>query len=97
MTPLMEKIADELIISPEELAQKSLFAFIERERRLTQMDVADLQDRYGVQASAELARKIEQRQVYAHPAWEELIEWEQLEAYYKQLEYWHQELTANHV
>lgn len=97
MTPVLEMIADELVISPRELERRSLLAFIERERRLTQMDVADLQDRYGVQQANELAQKIENRQVYSHPAWEELIEWEQLEGYGRRLEHWQQELVAANV
>lgn len=81
MTPVLEMIADDLVISPQELEFRSLLAFIERERRLTQMDIADLQERYGVEHASELSKRIENRQVYSHPAWEELIEWEQLEAY----------------
>ncbi len=81
-------MADELVISAQELERRSLLVFIERERRLTQMDVADLQDRYSVQQASELARKIENRQVHSHPAWEELIEWEQLEEYGSRLAHW---------
>ena len=97
MTAVLEMIADELVISAQELERRSLLAFIERERRLTQMDVADLQDRYSVQQASELAMKIENRQVYSHPAWEELIEWEQLEGYGARLEYWQRELVAANV
>jgi|GEM_PF-915203 len=97
MTPVLEKIADELVISAQELERRSLLAFIERERRLTQMDVADLQDRYGVHKPTALAQKIEECDVYAHPAWEELIEWEQLEAYERRLNNWQEELTSINV
>jgi len=88
----VKQIARELTVSPEELQRRSLQAFIERERRLTSLDIADLQDRYGVQTAAELADKIEGGEVYAHPAWEELIEWERLEAYLTRLEQWQAEL-----
>jgi predicted nuclease of restriction endonuclease-like RecB superfamily len=97
MTPVLEMIADELVISAQELERRSLLAFIEREHRLTQMDVADLQDRYGVQQASELASKIENRQIYSHPAWEELIEWEQLEGYGMRLAHWQRELVAANV
>jgi len=97
MTAVLEMIADELVISAQELERRSLLAFVERERRLTQMDVADLQDRYSVQQASELAMKIENRQVYSHPAWEELIEWEQLEGYGERLEHWQRELTARNA
>ena len=50
-----------------------------------QLDIADLQDRYSVSTSAELVARIEQGQIYSHPAWEESIEWENLEAYIDRL------------
>jgi len=92
MAIAVKQIARELTVSPEELQRRSLQAFIERERRLAHLDIADLQDRYGVRTAAELAAKIEQGEVYSHPAWEELIEWERLEAYLARLEQWQAEL-----
>lgn len=92
MTIAVKQIASELTVSPEELQRRSLQAFIERERRLANLDIADLQDRYGVQTAEELAAKIERGEVYAHPAWEESIEWERLEAYLIRLAQWQAEL-----
>ena len=92
MTFAIEQIARELTLTPSELQHRSLKAFIERERRLAQLDMADLQDRYGVATAAELARRIELGQVYSHPAWEEMIEWERLEAYVVRLDEWQAEL-----
>ena len=92
MAVAVKQIAKELTVSPEKLQRLSLQAFIERERRLTNLDIADLQDRYGVQTAAELAIKIEQGEIYAHPAWEESIEWERLEAYLIRLAQWQVEL-----
>ena len=92
MAVAVKQIAKELTVSPEKLQRLSLQAFIERERRLTNLDIADLQDRYGVQTAAELAIKIEQGEIYAHPAWEESIEWERLEAYLNRLAQWQVEL-----
>jgi hypothetical protein len=48
MTIAIEKLAKALDLSPEELHRRSLKAFLEREIRTTQLDIADLQDRYGV-------------------------------------------------
>ena len=92
MAVAVKQIAKELTVSPEKLQRLSLQAFIERERRLTNLDIADLQDRYGVQTAAELAIKIEKGEIYAHPAWEESIEWERLEAYLIRLAQWQVEL-----
>lgn len=86
-------IANELRVAPAELQRRSLEAFIERERRLALLDIADLQDRYGVRSAAELAAKIERQEIPSHPAWEELIEWQNLEAYLERLAQWQTELS----
>lgn len=85
MTIAVEQIAQQLTVSLAELQHLSLHAYFEREQRLTRLDIADLQDRYTVRTAAELAANIEQGNVHSHPAWEELIEWEQLEAYFNRL------------
>jgi hypothetical protein len=85
MTDAVEHIAKELTISRRELERRSLDAFIERERRLANLDIAKLQDRYGVRTARELANRIEIKAVYSHPAWEEMIEWERLEVYLQRL------------
>ncbi len=97
MTVVLERLADDLAVAPAELERRSLLAYIERERRLSALDIADLQDRYGVRTSRELAQRIEQRLIYAHPAWEELIEWKQLEAYAERLLGWESELARDDV
>jgi hypothetical protein len=86
MTIAIEHFASELKISPTELLQRSLIAFLERERRAVQQDVADLQDRYDARTLSELRTKIESKKIYSHPAWEDLIEWQNLEAYANQLD-----------
>lgn len=97
MAVVLERLAFDLALAPQELERRSLLAFIERERRLTALDICDLQDRYGVRTHQELAERIEQRLIYAHPAWEELIEWERLEAYGARLERWESELEHGDV
>lgn len=86
MSLLTKTIARELQISPEELIQRSLKSFLEREIRAVQMDIGDFQDRYNVQTSGELRTRIEQGEIYSHPAWEEAIEWERLEDYLSRLQ-----------
>ncbi|MCP4359599.1 MAG: hypothetical protein GY796_16450 [Chloroflexi bacterium] len=52
---------------------------------MTELDIADLQDRYSVVSPEELKAKIDSGDFYSHPAWEEMIEWENLVAYQKRL------------
>lgn len=97
MTISLEQMAAELTVSPAELQQRSLRAFADLELRLVNLDIADLQDRYGVRTAAELQMRIQQGHIYAHPAWEESIEWEQLEAYRARFEAWALELGQQDV
>ena len=94
MSIVLERLADELTISPDELERRSLLAFVELEQRLAKMDIANLEDRYGVRTSEELVAGIEQGLLYSHPAWEDSIEWEQLAAYLARLVRWQAELDC---
>ena len=86
MTIALEKAAHTLQISPEQLWQESLRAYVSREKRLTRMDIADLQDRYGVSDPQELTKRIKAEEIYSHPAWEDSIEWENLLAHIERLD-----------
>lgn len=86
MVMVLEQVAETLQVSPEDLWRQSLDAYIQREKRLVQLDVADVQDRYRVSSTAELRRKIEDGVIYSHPAWEDLIEWETLQAHMQRLD-----------
>jgi hypothetical protein len=85
MFPVLEDVAQTLNIAPDSLWRESLDAYIARELRLTALDIADLQDRYGVGSPEKLKAKIDSGDVYSHPAWEDLIEWENLTAYRERL------------
>ena len=86
MAVSVNTIARQLELSPEDLLKRCLLSFLEREKRAAQMDIGDLQDRYGARSAADLRAKIERGEVYSHPAWEEAIEWEQLETHLHRLE-----------
>src|SRR3990172_9121657 len=82
----VERAARELNMPLDGLMQRSLQAFLRQEIRAVQMDVADFQDRYGVTTAKKLRTKIENGNVYSHPAWEDAIEWEKLEDHLNRLE-----------
>ncbi len=81
MTLSVQDVAQELQIPPAELIERSLRSFLEREIRAVQRDIDDLRDRYGVRTVDELRAQVERGDIYSHPAWEDAIEWEQLEAH----------------
>ena len=85
MTPTIEQISKELNLSSKILLNRSLLAYLEHELRLAEEDIADIRDKYLVATKTEFEKKIKSKQIYSHPAWEDLITWENLESYIKKL------------
>ncbi len=73
---LIKEIAEQLQIPSKELVEGGAIAYLERELRLAERDIADLRDRYGVLSPEQLEQLITTGRVYSHPAWEDLIVWE---------------------
>jgi len=88
------QVARALTLSPDELVQRSLRAFVESEIRLAEQDIADIRERYHAFTPQELDEKIESHQVYSHPAWEDLIGWETLLDYIAQLRALRQQMES---
>lgn len=85
MGPTINQISKELNIPPDELTQRSLFAYLEHELRLAEEDIADIRDKYLVATRAELEKNIKSKKIYSHPAWEDLIVWENIEEHIAKL------------
>ena len=81
----VEKIAKALDISPKDLLAEGTLAYLHKELRLVEEDLADLRERYELLSHRELEEKIHKGLLPAHPAWEDLIEWESLDAYKQKL------------
>lgn len=79
------QISKELNIPPDELTKRSLLAYIEHELRLAEENIADIRDKYFVATRAELEKKIKSKKIYSHPAWEDLIAWENTEEHIAKL------------
>ena len=67
--------------SEEEIINRSLISFIERELRLTEADIADLRERYNVITREELYEAITTKNIASHPAWDDYIVWKNKERY----------------
>lgn len=78
---LAEEVSRELRIASGDLIEKGMIAYLERELRLAEEDIADLRERYGAISAKELERLISSENLPSHPAWEDLIVWENLENY----------------
>ncbi|MBW2333338.1 MAG: hypothetical protein JRF08_07930 [Deltaproteobacteria bacterium] len=85
MDNLLNNISETLSIPPDQIITLGIKAFLEREIRLAELDIADLRDKYLVASQEELGNKIKNKDINSHPAWEDLIAWENSEKYITQL------------
>ncbi len=85
MSISLTKISKDLNIPSEELINRGVLAYLGHETRFAEDDIADIRDKYFVATRAQLERKIKNKEIYSHPAWEDLITWENLEAYIRKL------------
>lgn len=85
MGPTITQISKELNIPPDELTQRSLLAYLEHELRLAEEDIADIRDKYLVTTKTELEKDIKSKKIFSHPAWEDLITWENTEEHIAKL------------
>lgn len=67
------------------LIHRGLISFIEKEIRLTDLDIADLVDRYNVASKEDLYGTIKSKRISSHPAWEDYIVWKNKEKYVNDL------------
>lgn len=77
---VIRKIADDTGISVNELTTSGLLALLREKKRTVMVERLELLDRYGVTSREELEKKIRNGEVPEHPAWEDLILFENLEA-----------------
>lgn len=85
MNALLNSISKTLNIPPGHIINVGIKAFLEREIRLAELDIADLRDKYLVGSREDLENKIKNKEIYSHPAWEDLIAWENSERHIHQL------------
>ena len=85
MNSLLNSVAETLNIPPDHIINMGIKAFLEREIRLAELDTADIRDKYLVGSKEELENKIRNNEVHRHPAWEDIIAWENTENHIRQL------------
>jgi hypothetical protein len=85
MNTLLNNISETLSIPPDQIINLGIKAFLEREMRLAELDIADLRDKYLIASKEELENKISNKEINSHPAWEDLIAWENSEKYIARL------------
>jgi len=77
---VIRKVAEDTGISVEELKVSSLLAFLREKKKKIMLERLDIFARYSVNSSDNLEIKIKNGEIAEHPAWEDLILLENLEA-----------------
>ncbi len=77
---VIEKVAEDTGVSIDELPISGLLALLREKKRKMMVDRLDVLARYGVTSAEELEKKIKSGEVAEHPAWEDLILFENIEA-----------------
>lgn len=72
--------------SEETIFRKGLESYISRELREAETRVKEIKDKHEVERPEELEELIESGKVEEHPAWEELVEWQNLKKRIENLE-----------
>lgn len=83
LTP--DRVAEVLAITEESAVEQGLRALLLREMAKLEVEVARFRERYGVLGPESLRNAIAEQQIPGHPAWEEMIDWQNCLADYQQI------------
>ena len=89
---LLTKLSKELEIPQEKILDESLNVFLDNELRNASAEILKIKNQFSVSNANELKNKIEKGRIEEHPAWEQLIYWENLEKRIKVVNNWMQRL-----
>ncbi len=82
---LTMELSNTLAIPESEVVRKGLLAFIDKEIRLAEWEIAQIRERYEVLSPEALYQAIQEGQVAGHPAWEDYIVWKNKKAHMARL------------
>jgi len=86
LTATASQIASALELSEDELSRQALISFLREQKRDALQLHLDILARYGAQSLEDLETKITRGTVVEHPAWEDLIVAENLNARLEELD-----------
>ena len=87
---LLTKLSKELEISKEKIIDESLGVFLDSELRNASAEIFKIKKQFNASNTKELKNKIESGKIDEHPAWEQLIYWENLNKKIKVVNNWMQ-------
>ena len=89
---LLSKLSKELEIPEKKILDESLNVFLDIELRNASAEILNIKKQFNVSSPKELKNKIEKGKIKEHPAWEQLIFWENLNKRIKVVSDWMQKL-----
>ena len=89
---LLSKLSKELEIPENRILDESLNVFLDAELRNASAEILKIKKQFNVSNPKELKNKIESGKIEEHPAWEQLIFWENLNKRIKVVGNWMQKL-----
>ena len=89
---LLSKLSKELEIPEKKILDESLSVFLDTELRNASAEILKIKKQFNVSKTVELKKKIENGKIGEHPAWEQLIYWENLNKRIKVVNDWMQKL-----
>ena len=89
---LLSKLSKELEIPETKILDESLNVFLDSELRNASAEILKIRGEFNVSKPEELKKKIESGKIDEHPAWEQLIYWENLNKRIKVVNNWMQKL-----
>ena len=89
---MLSKLSRELEISETKILDESLNVFLDSELRNASAEILKIKREFNVSKPEELKKKIESGRIDEHPAWEQLIYWENLNKRLRVVNNWMQKL-----
>ena len=76
---ILQMLSRELEIPEDKILDESINVFLDRELRNSAAEILKIKSQFNVSSPKELKTKIEEGKIDEHPAWEQLIYWENLQ------------------
>lgn len=89
---LLNNLSKELEIPERKIVDESINVYLERELRNASAEILKIKTQFNVSNPSELKKKIEEGKIDEHPAWEQLIYWENLKKRIRVVNNWMQKL-----
>lgn len=88
----IKQLSKTLEVSEEKLVRDGVSYFIQKELKDASAEILRLKNKYKVISIEELKDKIEKGKIEEHPAWEDLIFWENLQKRIRMVKNWMRKL-----